>query len=220
MQMQHKRPAPAKSKPAALFRLAALCLALLPLFGCAKRVTRSDVDRLQAAVDELRLANYELSERLEALEQAAFAEAAAPAPALPQATPGQPNDATPAGPYAVTADELCSLLLKSGMPVRTFYRYTDASDPDGLLGTESGYTSRADFQDTEVSGALGAVEVFADAAKATLRSTARQNQIKSEKLPAERHYLFDNVLLRLPADAFSEEKAAAYETAVQQVLEG
>lgn len=205
-----------------LFRPAALLLALLlllPLSGCAGRVTQRDIQQLQTAVDELRLQNHELSLRLAALEQAAADSAAAQEAAAQGMAPAPAATATPApaGPYTLAADEICSLLLKNGMPVRTFYRYTESSDPDGLLGTQNGYTSRADFQDSEVEGVLGVVEVFTDTAMATLRSTTLQNAAKSGSIPAEAHRQFDNVLLRFPA-AFSEEKLAAYEAAVQQVL--
>ena len=90
-------------------------------------------------------------------------------------------------------------------------------DPDGLLGKPNGYTSRADFEDSESGELRGIVEVFPDNASATLRLTSLATLEKSGDTASEQRYRYDNVLLRLPA-AFSAEKCLAYEESLRRVL--
>lgn len=181
-----------------LCAVVALLFLLVPaLSGCAGRATKADIAALQSAIDELRLQNYEMKQQLAALEAGA--------------TPA------PQAAHALAADEICSALLKDGMPVRTFYRYTADSDPDGLLGKPNGYTSRADFEDSESGELRGIVEVFPDNASATLRLTSLATLEKSGDTASEQRYRYDNVLLRLPA-AFSAEKCLAYEESLRRVL--
>ncbi len=195
-----------------LCAVVALLFLLVPaLSGCAGRATKADIAALQSAIDELRLQNYEMKQQLAALE-AGTGGSVSPAPAEEAAATPAPQAA-----HALAADEICSALLKDGMPVRTFYRYTADSDPDGLLGKPNGYTSRADFEDSESGELRGIVEVFPDNASATLRLTSLATLEKSGDTASEQRYRYDNVLLRLPA-AFSAEKCLAYEESLRRVL--
>lgn len=205
-----------------LCAVVALLFLLVPaLSGCAGRATKADIAALQSAIDELRLQNYEMKQQLAALEAGtggsvspAPADTAPSSPALAEEAAATP---APQAAHALAADEICSALLKDGMPVRTFYRYTADSDPDGLLGKPNGYTSRADFEDSESGELRGIVEVFPDNASATLRLTSLATLDKSGDTASEQRYRYDNVLLRLPA-AFSAEKCLAYEESLRRVL--
>ena len=192
-----------------------LLVLLLPLFvGCARRADMDDIRTLQSEIDELRLQNYELEQRVAALEAGPVeAPAATPEPSssAPDATP------VPVQTYSMTADEICSQLLKDGMPVASFYRRTEKDDPDQLLGTKNGYTSRADFRDLGIPMDLGVIEVFGSETLAALRENVLSNEIKSGQRDKETLFRYDNVLLRLPA-AFSSEQAMRYEEALRKVL--
>jgi len=197
---------------------ALLCLALL-LCGCARRANMNDIRDLQASVDELRLQNYELSQRVAALE-AVLEEAEQAAPQTPAAAPAEPpvtEAGTPVQTYRMSADEICSTMLKNGLPVSSFYRRTEKDDPDKLIGTTTGYTSRADFRDLGIPTALGTIEVFESETHAALRENVIQNEIKSGQREKETLFRYDNVLLRLPA-AFSDEQALRYEEGLRKVL--
>lgn len=191
--------------------LLALCL----LFsGCARHADMDDIRTLQEQVDALLLQNHDLEQRVAALEAAAPAQApeTTPVPAAePDATP------VPVQTYSMTADEICSQMLKDGLPVSSFYRRTEKDDPDKLLGTDTGYTSRADFRDLGIPNALGTVEVFESETYAALRENILSNEIKSGQREKETLFRYDNVLMRLPA-AFSDEQALRYEEGLRKVL--
>lgn len=193
-----------------------LLLLVLPLLlsGCARRADMDDIRALQASIDELRLENYELKQRVAALEAGpAEAPAATPVPLStePDATP------VPVQTYSMTADEICSNMLKNGLPISSFYRRTEKDDPDKLLGTATGYTSRADFRDLGIPTELGTLEVFASETHAALRESIISNEIKSGQRVKEALYRYDNVLMRLPA-AFTDEQTLRYEEGLRKVL--
>lgn len=195
-------------------RLCCLLLIAVLLFGgCARRADMDDIRTLQAQIDELLLEHHALEQRLAALESDLPKPSAAPtvaASAEPDATP------VPAQGYSMTADEICSQLLKDGMPVVSFLRRTEKDDPDQLLGTSSGYTSRADFRDQNTTD-RGIVEVFDSSTYAALRESVIKNEIRFGQREKESVFRYDNVLLRLPA-SFTDEQALAYEEALRRVL--
>ena len=199
-------------------RRAVLCalLVLLLLFcGCARRADMDDIRTLQAQVDSLLLKNHDLEQRVAALEAAQpMTEPAAtpePSAAEPDATP------VPVQSYSMTADEICSQMLKDGLPVASFYRRTQKDDPDKLIGTATGYTSRADFRDLGIPTNLGTVEVFESETYASLRENTLSNEIKSGQRDKEYLFRYDNVLMRLPT-AFSDDQALRYEEGLRKVL--
>src|SRR5690349_20328219 len=73
-------------------------------------------------------------------------------------------------------------LVEQGMPATLTVTYTEANDPNKLLGRPNGYTSKASFADSRVDaskvtskekgdvGFGGSVEVYADAGQAEARA--------------------------------------------------
>ena len=191
----------------------------LSSLGCARRADMDDIRTLQSQVDSLLLKNHDLEQRVAALE-AVLAEAEVQTEAAEPIPPAEVPEAAAApeqATYAMTADEICSQMLKDGLPVASFYRRTEKDDPDKLLGTEMGYTSRVDFRDLGIPTDLGTIEVFSLAMHAGLRESVLKNEIKSNQRGQETIFRYDNVLLRLPA-AFSEEQALRYEEGLRKVL--
>ncbi|MDO4493094.1 MAG: hypothetical protein Q4C53_04305 [Clostridia bacterium] len=206
-------------KPHRLFPACTVALtAVLGLTGCAYG-TKSDVRSLQANIDTLSRQVYVLEQKVQKLEAAA---ATTPAPqrqnaATPVPAPGTASDRV----YRMTADEICSALMKNGMPLISFTRCTTANDPDGLLGTNGGYKSRADFRDRDIADpeAMGTVEVYDSAEAAQLRMSALAfHRVQApEFVPEEQAFVYDNVVLRLPG-AFTAEQGMRYEDALRKVL--
>ena len=192
-----------------------LCIGLLS--GCVKTASKDDLRALQASVDELLLANHNLEKRVSDLEDRMNATPVPTATPDPYAkyTPEPTN--TPAPVYQMTADEICSSLLKNGLPITSFVRYTEANDPDQRMGTAGGYSSRVDFKDQEVNAVKGIIEVFPYGALAADRVDELASLIKQNKMAIETIYRYDNVLLRLPA-AFDSSKCLAYEESLRKTL--
>ncbi|MBG0830497.1 hypothetical protein HS041_22305 [Planomonospora sp. ID67723] len=119
-------------------------------------------------------------------------------------------------------------LAAQGLPITHTVTYTDATDPNKLLGRPGGYTSKAAFDDQRVAKAAGttegdvgrggSVEVFADAGEAEERAEYISGIAKSSPLFAEYDYVKGNVVVRVskelpPADA------AAFEAALDKIVE-
>ena len=198
-----------------LILLACILSVLSLLSGCGYG-TKSDINELQKCIDTLTQDNYQLEQRVAALEER-LDNQATPKPATAAVTPTPAPGVTPPV-HNMTADSICSALLKAGMPVVSFTRYTAENDPDGLIGTNGGYTSRADFKDKNVADEKGIVEVYASAQAAVLRMNALQfTRTQAGETDTETIFCYDNVLMRLPS-AFSSEQCLQYEDALRQVL--
>lgn len=191
-----------------------LCASLTA--GCSYG-TKSDINELQKCIDRLTQDNYLLEQRVAALE--ANAPSAKPTPLPAAIVTITPEPGSTPRIHDLTADEICSSLLKNGMPVVSFTRYNANDDPDGLLGTNGGYTSRADFRDKTVSDVKGIIEVYASARDATLRMNAMEfaRMQSNEPVPEEQLFCYDNVLMRLP-EPFTEEQGIRYEDALRRIL--
>lgn len=203
-------------KKTVIFSLSALFAITLSLSACSRTAGKDDIRSLQAAVDELRLSNYALEQRVTELENRANATPE------PTATPNFDRYATPAPSatpipgYLVSADELCSAFVKDGL-ASSFTRYTAESDPDKLLGTPTGYSSRSDFKDGTVSGVRGILEVYPYGSLAIARSDDLNAEIADGKRNPEIIYRYDNVILRLPSP-FTPERSLQYEEALRRAL--
>lgn len=194
-----------------------IVLSLIVVSGCVKTATKDDIKALQASVDVLLLQNHSLEKRVSDLEDRLNATPVPTATPDPYAQYTPAPTATPAPLYAMSADEICSDLLKAGLPISSFQRYTENNDPDQIMGTEKGYLSRVDFKDSEVTSARGILEVFPYGALASERVDELAELIRQNKLKSETVYRYDNVILRLP-NAFDAAKCMAYEDALRKVL--
>ncbi|KQC36991.1 hypothetical protein UK82_18430 [Frankia sp. ACN1ag] len=194
-------------------------------------------------------AGYALNRMVGPAHQARTAPAAGPGPgsgpaspsvASPGAagTPGLPTGtADPTGPVQggagglltnLTAEQVAISLAKAGLPLHTTVVYTAATDPDRLLGTAGGYSSRIAFSDSRVgsnevagapAGAIergGAVEAFHDAAAAQRRATRLLTVTKDNPLVTEYVYVRGGVVLRVSL-VLTDGQAKGYETALQRL---
>ena len=123
-----------------------------------------------------------------------------------------------------TADDVVAMLKGAGLPIGLTISYTAESDPDRLLGTPGGYTSRVDFQDTRLpilgsdrpdlqSG--GSVEFFPNRADMWRRAEAIRKRYESGTIPIEYQHRFYNVLLRLTF-ALTPEQRADYDRVLSE----
>jgi len=188
-------------------------------FGCVNVATKNDIKSMQAELDVLTKSNYELKQRVDALEAAIGG-----VPSDTEETSATPVPVSTATPvptvegYALTADDICSRMRKNGMPISSFIRYTEKNDPEEYLGTDSGYSSRADFQDSNmVPEEKGIILVFDDVNSAMEYKTALRKKIENKEISDETIYQYDNVIMRLPK-TFSSEQCLQYEDALRAVL--
>ena len=206
-------------------RIKVLCIAcivalLVLCTACSGAATKKDLSSLQSEVDRLTLSNYDLTQRVAALEAAVNIPAATASPIptvdldsitpVPSSTPGPAT-------YGLSADEICSKMMKNGMPISGFIKYTMANDPERVMGTDNGYISRSDFQDKNVPSVRGAVEVFKSGNDAMARQTEVNARIEDGDRDPELIYRYDNVILRLPSP-FTEDQGLQYEDALRKVL--
>jgi hypothetical protein len=128
----------------------------------------------------------------------------------------------------LTADQVAAKLAAAGLPLRTMQSYTAVNDPNQLLGTPGGYTSKMSFIDNRagISPATalttsrdpvdqgGSIEVFTDPTAAGARlAQLRQHGAPAGQLGAEYDYQQGDVLLRV-----SEYLTQANLTAYQNVF--
>ncbi len=120
----------------------------------------------------------------------------------------------------ISADEVVKTFARDGLPVTAVEVYTEGNDPDGLLGRQGLYTSKAAFRDATVQDQDaanqfavvngGGVAVFESAANAEKRMRLLNTGKSGEHVTTA-----GPVLLRLsPAMAPSE--VAAYERSLQR----
>ncbi|MCM3887294.1 hypothetical protein ND747_27215 [Frankia sp. R82] len=128
----------------------------------------------------------------------------------------------------LTAEQIAIRLQAAGLPLRTTVVYTGATDPDHLLGTTGGYTSRVAFRDPRVganevqgapTGAIergGAIEVFPDATSAQRRARALLTVTAEHDLVTEHVYRRTGIVLRVSL-VLTDAQAQAYRTALAQL---
>jgi hypothetical protein len=119
----------------------------------------------------------------------------------------------------LTAEQIVSKLKAAGLPVGRVIVYTDATDPNKLLGRPGQYTSKADFSDTRhpeldpTQTCSGCVEVYPDAAGALARKAYVDRVTQGTPLLLEYTYAEGNVCLRFDHQ-FLPSEAAAYDQAL------
>ncbi|EIV95685.1 hypothetical protein [Frankia sp. QA3] len=152
-------------------------------------------------------------------------------PTAPTAAPDTVGPA-PGGPGGgltnLTAEQVAIRLAEAGLPLHTTVVYTAATDPDRLLGTAGGYSSRIAFSDprvgsNEVAGAPagaiergGAIEAFRDAAAAQRRATRLLTVTENNPLITEYVYVRGGVVVRVSL-VLTEQQAKGYEAALQRL---
>ncbi len=210
---------------ASVFRIGLLVTAFLMLAvcsGCGSVATKNDLKSLQNEVNVLTLSNHDLEQRVRALEEMiGDGLPATPAPAEPEPAEPAPKEPTPAPEIPssmLTADDICSRMMKGGMPISSFVRYSASDDPDGLLGAPGGYVSRSDFFDSTMPAYVkGIVEVFSSENDALAYKTELKASIEGGEIPEEHIYQYQNVLLRLPQE-FAREQTLQYDNALLKVV--
>jgi hypothetical protein len=133
---------------------------------------------------------------------------------------------------SLAADDVVAGLAEAGLPVELTVVYTEASDPNDLLGRPGGYTSKASFVDTRIDeeevsaseeGSVelgGGVEVFEEADQAKDRSEYIQSITEEvDLLGPEYNYVEGPVLLRL-SKQLTPTQAKEYEVALADIVAG
>lgn len=128
-----------------------------------------------------------------------------------------------------TAEEITQALAQRIPSLTLTKAFTEADDPNHLLGRPNGYTSKTAFADSRVPEAEvefakptdtergGGVETFADEAGAKARMDKIQGIGKEMSTLAEYDYQVGGVLLRV-SKILTPEQAKEYETALQAIL--
>jgi hypothetical protein len=110
---------------------------------------------------------------------------------------------------AVTAQQAVAVLGKSIPELKVVQVYTEANDPNHLLGRPGGYISKAAFSDSRVSSADvegldkdaiergGSVEVFKNEDEAKARAKYIETIAKSMPSATEYHYVVGGILIRV-----------------------
>ncbi|MFF3940378.1 hypothetical protein [Streptomyces phaeofaciens] len=110
---------------------------------------------------------------------------------------------------ALTAQQAVAALGKSVPELKLVRVYTEADDPNHLLGRPGGYTSKAAFSDSRVSSADvegvdkdavergGSVEVFKTENEAKSRAKYLETIAKSMPIATEYHYIAGGILVRV-----------------------
>ena len=125
-----------------------------------------------------------------------------------------------------TAGAIVSAIVGRLATARTGVVYTAATDPNHLLGTPGGYTSKAAFTDSRINtadlpGATtdniqagGTVEVFADASGASVRQQRIQQLEKNPPLLGSEYTFTDGTALLRVSGRLTAAQAAEYEAAL------
>jgi hypothetical protein len=121
------------------------------------------------------------------------------------------------------------VLTDQGLPVTLTVAYTEANDPNKLLGRPNGYTSKASFTDQRVDASAvagakegdlklgGSVEVFEDAGQAEQRADYIQEIGKRMSMLSEYSYVAGPVLVRVSKE-LTPTQAAEFETALGKIV--
>lgn len=133
-------------------------------------------------------------------------------------------------PNALAAEQVSDQLAKAIPSFKTFRVYTEADDPNKLMGRPGGYTSKTAFYDSRISkdAALGerddaiirggSVEVFESAELATKRYEYVKAIAESSSLFTEYDYVSGTALLRVSKE-LTPSQAREYEAALKQIAD-
>jgi hypothetical protein len=131
-------------------------------------------------------------------------------------------------PGALTAQQAVAALGKSIPELKLTQVYTEANDPNHLLGRPGGYTSKAAFSDSRVSSADvegldndaiergGSVEVFKTEKEAKSRADYIETIAKSMPSATEYHYITGGILVRV-SKLLTPTQAKDYEAAAKNI---
>jgi hypothetical protein len=129
---------------------------------------------------------------------------------------------------AVTAQQAVAVLGKSIPELKLVQVYTEANDPNHLLGRPGGYTSKAAFSDSRVSSADvegldkdaiergGSVEVFKNGDEAKARAKYIETIAKSMPSATEYHYVVGGILIRV-SNLLTPTQAKDYEAGAKNL---
>lgn len=125
-----------------------------------------------------------------------------------------------AGKTAYTAEDVVAALYRHGLPIDSPLVYTEATDPEGLLGTMNQYTSKVSWFDrrvtngTDTVGQGGIVEVFPDADMAQERLRQLNLMLPSQAGAASQ---VNRVVMRL-STKLSSSQIAEYQDALKKMF--
>lgn len=132
-------------------------------------------------------------------------------------------------PAALSAEQVSDRLRQAIPSFKTFRVYTQADDPNKLMGRPGGYTSKTAFYDSRISedtllGAKddaiirgGSVEVFETAEAATKRYEYVKTIAESSSLFTEYDYVSGTALVRV-SKGLTPTQAREYEAALKQIV--
>jgi ABC-type Fe3+-hydroxamate transport system substrate-binding protein len=128
----------------------------------------------------------------------------------------------------LTAQQAVAALEKSIPELRLVREYTEANDPNHLLGRPGGYTGKAAFSDSRVASADvegldkdavergGSVEVFKTAEEAKARAKYIETIAKSMPGATEYHYIAGGILVRV-SNLLTPTQAKDYEAGAESL---
>ena len=131
-------------------------------------------------------------------------------------------------PASLTAEQVSDELAKAIPSFKTFRVYTEADDPNKLMGRPGGYTSKTAFYDSRISkdAAVGArddaiirggsVEVFESAELAIKRYEYVKAIAESSSLFTEYDYVSGTALVRVSKE-LTPTQAREYEAALKEI---
>lgn len=125
------------------------------------------------------------------------------------------------GPKGPSASEYAQLFISAGLPLEQVTEYTEANDPNALLGRENQYTSKVDFADSrlEQSGEDlngGTIEVFSTKEDLQARKEYVESNASGESILTEYVYESTNGLALICVSSdLAPEQAAQYEEVLQ-----
>lgn len=151
---------------------------------------------------------------------------ASPTPSTATSPAAKASASASSSPAAITAATVARTILRAVPQAKQVAVYTDATDPNHLLGRPHEYTSKVEFSDSRIHGAAvqgqppgslqygASVEVFADSMDAGARMASIQANAASQPAIMEYDYIHGNVLVRVshyltPRQAADYDKAAA-----------
>lgn len=131
-------------------------------------------------------------------------------------------------PSALNAEQVSDRLAQAIPSFKTFRVYTEADDPNKLMGRPGGYTSKTAFYDSRISkeallGAKddaitrgGSVEVFETEKAVSARYEYVKAIAESSSLFTEYDYVSGTALLRVSKE-LTPSQAREYEAALKQI---
>jgi hypothetical protein len=132
-------------------------------------------------------------------------------------------------PSALTAEQVSDELAKAIPSFKTFRVYTEADDPNKLMGRPGGYISKTAFYDSRISKDAapgerddaiirgGSVEVFESAELAAKRYEYVKAIAESSSLFTEYDYVAGTALVRVSKE-LTPSQAREYEAALKEIV--